>query len=161
MFYMFHTNIESDTLQNTNYRKTIFTNNTFQLVLMSIKPGINIPREVHTNGDQFIRIEQGQCKIITDKETINLQKDDAVIISAGTYHEVINNGNTDLKLYTLYSPPQHVSNLSQKNKPSEKCEELPDDQCDQLLQKNQYGGNFKNKLEKYIGKCKNIEKITV
>jgi mannose-6-phosphate isomerase-like protein (cupin superfamily) len=146
---MFHTNIELDTLQNMYYRKTVFTNDIFQLVLMSLKPNENIPREVHTNGDQFIRIEYGQCKITTDNGTINLQKDGVVIIPAGTYHEVINDGNTDLKLYTLYSPPQHVSNLLQKNKPSEKCEELPDNQC---------GGNLKNKLEKYIKKCNKIMK---
>jgi len=150
---MFRTNIEQDTLQNTNYRKTIFTNNTLQLVLMSIKPNENIPREVHENGEQFIRIEQGQCKIITDNETINLQKDDVVIISAGTYHEVINDGNIDLKIYTLYSPPQHIPNLLQKNKPSEKCEELSDAQC---VKNTQNGGNFLNKFKKYIKKCDKI-----
>jgi mannose-6-phosphate isomerase-like protein (cupin superfamily) len=126
---MFFTNIERDTLDNDNYRKTVYTDNFFQLVLMSLKPKENIHREAHVNGDQFIRIEQGECKIITDEKTIFMKKDDACIIPSKTYHEVVNIGNVDLKLYTLYSPPQHSNELKQHDKPIQECEQLPDDEC--------------------------------
>lgn len=147
-YMTFHTNIENDTINNDNYRKTIFTDSIFQLVLMSLKPNENIPREVHKNGDQFIRIEEGKCKIITDNEIIELNKNGSIIIPRGTYHEVINNGDENLKLYTLYSPPQHSPNLIQKDKPIAGCEEISDEMC-------QRGGSS-YKCEKYINKISKI-----
>ncbi len=117
MSKIFHTNIEKDTIENANFRKVIHTTTKMQLVLMSLKKGDNIPNEVHEDNDQFIRIEIGQCKIVTPAEEFYLEKDEVVIIPAGTYHEVINTGNSDLKLYTIYAPPHHPDLLIQKDKP--------------------------------------------
>ena len=110
---MFHVKLEKDTINNTYYRHVIFTAKHMQLVLMSLKPGTNIPEEVHENHDQFIRIEHGNCKIITPEKTVNMGDGDAVIIPAGTKHEVINIGDDILKLYTIYSPPEHNDGLIQ------------------------------------------------
>ena len=115
--------IEKDTLANTNFRKVLYTSKHSQLVLMSLKPGEEIGNEVHSL-DQFIRIEQGQAKVILQNgETeYNLQDDWAVIIPAGTYHNVINTGKSELKLYTLYSPPEHQKDTVQSTKEDEKEE---------------------------------------
>jgi mannose-6-phosphate isomerase-like protein (cupin superfamily) len=101
-------NIESETLKNNNFRKVLFTGENEQLVVMSLKPGENIGMEVHPDVDQFIRIEEGEAQAILDGEEHELEDDWAIIISAGTEHDVINTSETeDLKLYTIYSPPEH------------------------------------------------------
>ncbi len=74
---------------------------------MSLKVGEEIGMEVHPDVDQFFRIEQGTAKFIIDDQKFEVSADEAVIIPAGAKHNVINSGNTDLKLYTLYSPPNH------------------------------------------------------
>jgi len=103
----FHGNIEELTLQNTNFRKVIFTGQFSQLVLMCLKPGESIGDEVHDNIDQFFRIEEGEGKIIIDGEESSLLDGSAAIVPAGARHNVINTGNIDLKIYTIYSPPNH------------------------------------------------------
>lgn len=114
---MYHTNIEKETLNNENFRKVLHTAKHMQLVVMSIKPNDNIPREIHNDHDQFIRIEKGKCKVITPSQTIVLEDDGIVIIPAGTEHEIINMSETnDLKLYTIYTPPEHPDKTIQKNK---------------------------------------------
>lgn len=124
---MFHTNIEKNTLENTYYRKVIFTGDHIQLVLMSLKPNEIIDREIHEKNDQFIRIEKGKCKVnITNEknlliESFNLKKDNIVIIPAMTYHEIINIGNNDLKLYTIYGPPDHEKECMQLTKEQTGC----------------------------------------
>ena len=119
---IFHTNIEKDTLENNNYRKVISTQSNIQLVLMSLKPSEEIGNELHDNIDQFFRIEKGKAKVIinynTKKEKTYIVKDgSSIIIPKGTYHNIINIGKKDLKLYTIYSPPNHNKKLVQKNKP--------------------------------------------
>ena len=99
-------NIEKETLHNTDYRRVLYTTKQSQLVLMSLQPGDEIGMEVHEL-DQFIRIEQGTAKAVLDVVEHILEDDFAVGIPAGMQHNVINVGNEELKLYSVYSPPEH------------------------------------------------------
>ena len=101
--------IESETLKNTDFRRVLFTGQHAQLVVMCLPTGEEIGMEVHTNVDQFFRIEQGEAKFVFDeKEEHRVHDADAVMVPAGTYHNVINvSKTTPLKLYTVYSPPNH------------------------------------------------------
>lgn len=110
-------NIETQTLQNNNFRKVLFTGKHEQLVVMALKPGENIGMEVHPNVDQFIRIEQGEGKAILDGEEYALEDDFAVIITAGTGHDIVNTSETEvMKLYTVYGPPNHPEGTVHKTK---------------------------------------------
>lgn len=110
-------NIETETLNNNNFRKVLFTGENEQLVVMNLKPGENIGKEIHPNVDQFIRIEKGEAKAILDGEEHELEDDWAIIIAAGTEHDVINTSETkDLELYTIYSPPNHPDGTIHKDK---------------------------------------------
>jgi mannose-6-phosphate isomerase-like protein (cupin superfamily) len=102
----FISNIEEATLQNSNFRKVLFTGKHSQLVVMSLKPGEEIGNEIH-NVDQFFRFEAGEGKAIIDGIESAVKDGVAVVVPAGAKHNIINTGNTDLKLYTIYSPPQH------------------------------------------------------
>lgn len=114
-------NIKTLTIENTDYRRVIYTSRYSQFVVMSLKPGEDIKNEIH-GLDQFIRVEEGQAKVILNNgETeYDLQDDWAVIVPAGTYHHVINTGDKNLKLYTLYSPPDHLKDTVQPTKADEK-----------------------------------------
>ena len=104
----FHTDIETETLNNTNFRKVIFTAPHSQLVLMTLQPSEDIGMEVHPNVDQFFRFEAGEGKAILDGEEIVFKANDVVIVPAGTNHNIINTSATELlKLYTIYSPANH------------------------------------------------------
>lgn len=106
--------IEASTIKNDNYRQVVYTGK-FQLVLMSLKPGEDIPWERHNNLDQFIRVEAGlgQAELIVmengTKITRKYQLTDggAIVIPEGTDHHIINTGDVDLKLYSIYSSPEH------------------------------------------------------
>lgn len=112
----FQINIEDETVKNTNYRKVLHTTKKTQLVVMSLKPGEEIGAEVH-DGDQFIRIEEGTGKSILDGKTKKLSNGSAVVVSAGTDHNIINTSDTeDMKLYAVYSPPQHKPGTVDKDK---------------------------------------------
>lgn len=101
-------NINEETLKNTNFRKVLNTGEHSQLVVMSLKPQEEIGEEVHYNVDQFIRIEQGIGRAVLDGETFDLSDDTAIVIPAGTKHNIINTSTTEeLKLYTIYSPSNH------------------------------------------------------
>lgn len=100
------TNIEKATKENTDFRRVLYTAKNSQLVLMSLKPGEEIGEEVHQL-DQFIRLEQGKAKFILDGVEHDAEAEYAVVIPQGTKHNVINTGDADLKLYTIYSPPEH------------------------------------------------------
>ena len=111
--------IEKATIENSNYRKVLFTSEIDQLVLMSLKPNEEIGMEKH-DGAQFFRIEQGSGKvIINDKEHV-ITDGSAIVVPKGSEHNIINTGKEDLKLYTVYSPPQHKDGLVEKVKPSKK-----------------------------------------
>lgn len=103
----YHQNIEQQTVNNSNFRQVLWTGQHCQLVVMSLKVGEEIGSEVHPHVDQFFRIEQGQAKFIINGQELTAQQDEAVIVPAGSQHNVINTGSQDLKLYTIYSPPNH------------------------------------------------------
>jgi len=101
--------IETETLRNTDFRQVLFTGKHAQLVLMCLQPGEEIGNEVHPKTDQFFRIEQGEARFIFDEKKEYIVRDGgAVVVPAGTCHNVINTSKTtQLKLYTVYSPPNH------------------------------------------------------
>jgi mannose-6-phosphate isomerase-like protein (cupin superfamily) len=101
--------IETETLKNTYFRQVLFTGKHAQLVVMCLELGEEIGDEVHPNTDQFFRIEQGEAKFIfNEKEEHIVRSGEAVVVPAGTFHNVINTSKvSQLKLYTVYSPPNH------------------------------------------------------
>jgi mannose-6-phosphate isomerase-like protein (cupin superfamily) len=101
--------IKSRTLKNAYFRKVLFTGKHSQLVVMCLQPGEQIGKGVHSNVDQFFRIEQGEAKLVFDEKEEHLVRDtEALVVPAGTHHNVINTSRTTpLKLYTIYSPPNH------------------------------------------------------
>lgn len=104
----YSTNIEKKTLENMNFREVLHTAPHSQLVVMTLQPGEEIGMERHGDGDQFIRVESGQGEAIMDGERHVLRDGVAVVIPAGAEHNVINTSPTEpLRLYTVYSPPQH------------------------------------------------------
>lgn len=104
----YDTNIEKQSLENTNFRKVLHTSEFQQLVVMSIPVGGEIGREIHDENDQFIRIEAGKGEAMIDGRVIKLGADDVIIIPKGSVHNVVNKSrDADLKLYTIYSPPHH------------------------------------------------------
>ena len=110
--------IESQTLKNTYFRRVLFTGKHAQLVVMCLQPGEAIGKEVHPSVDQFFRIEQGEAKFVFNETEEHVVRDaDAILVPAGTYHNVINLSSTKpLKLYTIYSPPNHPDGTAHKTK---------------------------------------------
>lgn len=110
-------NIEKLTLANSFFRQVLFTGAHSQLVLMCLQPNEEIGMETHPNVDQFFRIEKGEGKVILDKEEHVIGNGDAIVVPAGTEHNVINTSATSqLKLYTIYSPAQHKDGTVHKTK---------------------------------------------
>jgi len=100
-------NIEKEAAENENFRKVLYTAKFSQLVVMALKPGEEIGEEVHTL-DQFLRIEQGTGKAVLDGVESDISDGSAIVIPAGTKHNVVNTSeNEPMKLYTIYSPPEH------------------------------------------------------
>ncbi len=113
----YSTNIKKEALENEYYRKVLFTGSKIQLVVMSLKPGEEIPEEVHHGIDQFIRIEKGEALARVDEEKFNLKDDDVIIIPAGKKHYIKNNSAENmLKIYTIYATPEHPSKTIHKTK---------------------------------------------
>jgi mannose-6-phosphate isomerase-like protein (cupin superfamily) len=110
--------IEKQTLSNDYFRQVLFTGKYAQLVVMCLQPGEDIGNEVHAKVDQFFRIEQGEATFVFNEKEKHLVKNgDAVVVPAGTYHNVINaSKKTQLKLYTVYSPPNHPDKTVHKTK---------------------------------------------
>lgn len=101
-------NIEQATIDNTDFRRVLYTAEHCQIVLMSLIPGEEIGTEVHQSNDQFLRFEEGVGTVSVNKTIYTVGDGDAVIIPAGAEHNVINTSDTeDLKLYTIYSPAHH------------------------------------------------------
>ena len=109
--------IEAITLGNSTFRTVLFTGTNLQLTVMSLGPGEEIGLEMHDHRDQFIRVEDGTATVTLgprqDKidETHQLAGDWAVIVPGGTWHNVINTGETPLRLYSLYAPPEHADGV--------------------------------------------------
>ncbi len=110
--------IEKATMDNGFFRQVLFTGKHLQLVVMCLQPGEEIGNEVHPDVDQFFRIEKGSARFIFNgKERHLVRAGEAVVVPAGTYHNVINNGRKNvLKLYTIYTPPQHPDGTVHKTK---------------------------------------------
>lgn len=109
-------NIEEEALNNEFFRKVIYTARFSQLVVMSLNPDEEIGEEVHTL-DQFIRIEKGTGKAILNGEEIELKDGSSVVVPAGTRHNIVNISSVEkMKLYTVYSPPQHKIGTIHKTK---------------------------------------------
>ena len=113
----FKSNIEKDTLGNSNFRRVLYTGKHSQLVLMNLKPGEEIGEEVHMTIDQFFRFEKGEGIVSIDGTKHKIADGDAVIVPAGARHNVMNTSKTtELKLYTTYSPPEHQDGTIRKTK---------------------------------------------
>jgi mannose-6-phosphate isomerase-like protein (cupin superfamily) len=101
-------NIEATTQENGDFRRVLYTAPHSQLVVMTLQVGEEIGQETHADRDQFIRVEAGQGEAILDGERHQLFDGSAVVIPAGTEHNVVNTSVTEpLRLYTIYSPPEH------------------------------------------------------
>ncbi|MDA3802281.1 MAG: cupin domain-containing protein [Patescibacteria group bacterium] len=113
----FFTNIEKETIENDNFRKVLYTAKNSQLVLMSLKPGEEIGAEVHEENDQFFRFEKGKGKCIIDDNEYEVEDGSAIIVPAGSNHNIINvSEDEDLRLYTIYSPAHHKDQIIRKTK---------------------------------------------
>jgi len=100
--------IEQLTLANNNFRQVLFTGEHCQLVVMCLQPGEDIGMEVHHNLDQFFRLDAGEAKVVMNGEERPVKDGDAIVVPAGTEHNLINTSSSEpLKLYTVYSPPNH------------------------------------------------------
>lgn len=110
-------NIETTTEQNSFFRQVIYTGKHAQLVVMCLKPSEEIGMEVHDTVDQFFRIEEGEGKVIMNGEENIFSAGFGIIVPAGTEHNIINTSQTEeLKLYTIYSPPNHPDGTIHKTK---------------------------------------------
>jgi mannose-6-phosphate isomerase-like protein (cupin superfamily) len=120
----YYGHLENDTKENANFRKVIFTGQYLQLVLMSLKPGEDIGMEVHDTVDQFFRFDQGEGKVVIEGAEFDVTDGDSVVIPAGSNHNIINTGSGDLKLYTVYTPPNHPDGTIHKTKQEADAAEL-------------------------------------
>ena len=122
-------NINDAAKENNTYRTAIWTGPHLQVTLMSIDVGGDIGLEVHPNNDQFLRIEQGRGVVRMGNNKNNLtfekqvRKDSAIMVPAGTWHNVINAGNVPLKLYSIYAPPHHPYGTIHRTKAEAMAEE--------------------------------------
>ncbi len=103
-------NIESLAVKNEEFRRVLYTAKNCQLVLMALKPGEEIGAEVHQL-DQFFRVEEGSGEAVLDGVRTAIRAGFAVVIPAGTHHNIINTGTGPMKLYTLYAPPNHIDGV--------------------------------------------------
>lgn len=114
--------IEQATLDNTTFRTVLFTGAHEQLTVMRLQPGEDIGREVHDDHDQFLRIEEGRARVEFARsaeevdQTHEVEDDWAIIVPAGVWHNVVNVGDADVKLYSLYAPPEHPPDTVHRTK---------------------------------------------
>lgn len=120
----FSKDVAAETLKNNNFRKVLYTGEHLQLVVMTLQPGEEIGEETHEDRDQFFRFEQGQGVVVIDGKKNKVEDDFGVIVPAGACHNVINEGDEPLKMYTIYGPPEHKDKTIHKTKDqAEKDEE--------------------------------------
>jgi len=113
----FKSNIEKDTIANSNFRKVLYTSKHSQLVLMSLKPNEEIGEETHPDNDQFFRIEAGRGKCVIDGNNYQIRDGDAIVVPAGAKHNIINEDDeAELKMYTIYSPAHHKDGIVRATK---------------------------------------------
>lgn len=113
----FSTDLEEATRKNSDFRHVLYTGKFSQLVLMNLKPGQDIGEEVHDTVDQFFRFEEGEGAVIIDGVEHRVKDGSGVIVPSGARHNVINTSSKkDLKLYTIYSPPEHIDKVVRHTK---------------------------------------------
>jgi mannose-6-phosphate isomerase-like protein (cupin superfamily) len=113
----YYTNIRGRTQENVNFREVLFTGHFIQLAVMSLKPGEDIGLETYVETDQFICVEEGSGKAILDELEYELKPGLAIVIPAGTEHNIINTCSTNaLKLYTVYIPPDYAEDTTHRTK---------------------------------------------
>lgn len=103
--------IEELTEENDDFRRVLYTAKNMQLVLMALQPGEEIGEEVHEDRDQFFRIEKGKGEVWIDGVVSKIKSDMAMIVPAGARHNIRNTGEKKLKLYTIYTPPEHIDGV--------------------------------------------------
>lgn len=124
----FTADIETATLENANFRKVLYTSKHSQLVLMSLLPKEEIGMEVHPDNDQFFRFEKGVGLCVIDGNEYEVKDGMAVIVPAGSQHNVVNKSETEpLRFYTIYSPAHHKDGIV---RPSKKEAEVKDEEFD-------------------------------
>ncbi|MGE3691232.1 MAG: cupin domain-containing protein [Novosphingobium sp.] len=106
--------IEELTLGNDNFRQVLYTSKEMQLVLMAIRPGEEIGEEVHDDVSQFFRFEAGEGEVWIDGVCNKVKADDVAVVPAGARHNVKSMGSEPLRLYTIYSPPEHIDGTVHK-----------------------------------------------
>lgn len=109
-------NIFQETANNTNFRKVLFTGNNSQLVVMDIKPGDDVGEETHPHTEQTLFLLSGQGKTVLNGVETPFNPGDVVVVTPGTRHDFINTGTEDLKIFTMYSPANHIDGRIQKTK---------------------------------------------
>jgi len=112
----FIADIEDRTESNDDFRRVLYTGPHLQLVVMSLEPGEEIGEEVHEHTDQFFRVEAGKGEIVMDGRATQIEGDMAMLVPAGTRHNIRNTSHKALKLYTLYAPPQHADGTVQRTR---------------------------------------------
>ena len=100
-------NIEERTVGNRDFRRVLYTGPHLQLVLMTLEPGVEIGEEIHSDTDQFFRVEEGEGEVMIDGRSTRIESEMAIIVPAGARHNIRNTGRNPLRLYTLYAPPHH------------------------------------------------------
>jgi mannose-6-phosphate isomerase-like protein (cupin superfamily) len=109
--------IEKLTVENSAFRKVLYTGQHLQLVLMSLKPGEDIGEEIHNENDQFFRFDAGNGKVVIDDTEYEVKDGDAAVVPAGANHNVINTSDSeDLKFYTIYGPSHHKDGIVRETK---------------------------------------------
>jgi mannose-6-phosphate isomerase-like protein (cupin superfamily) len=112
----FVADIEELTEDNSDFRRVLYTGKNLQLVLMAIQPGEEIGEETHADRDQFFRVEKGKGEVWIDGHQSKIKRDDAIVVPAGARHNIVNTGHKALRLYTIYSPPEHRDGTVQATK---------------------------------------------
>jgi mannose-6-phosphate isomerase-like protein (cupin superfamily) len=112
----FIADIEDQTEENRDFRRVLYTGPHMQLVLMSLAPGEELGEEVHETTDQFFRVEEGRGEVVIDGRETRIESDIAIIVPAGTRHNVRNTGHKPLRFYTLYAPPEHPDGTVHRTK---------------------------------------------
>jgi len=108
----FHDNLEKATIENSHFRRVLYTGKNLQLVLMTLQVGEEIGMETHLHNDQFFRFESGSGKCVIDGHTYTVGDGDVIVVPAGAEHNVINTDSAKaLKMYTIYAPPNHQAGI--------------------------------------------------
>ncbi len=113
----YHVHLEQETVENTDFRRVLYTGSQIQLVLMSLKPGEDIGLETHPDNDQFFRFDEGEGKVVINGNEYIVTDGDAIIVPKGAEHNIINTSpDTDLKFYTIYAPAHHKDGIVRHTK---------------------------------------------